>query len=389
MKLKRQPDDFQVEEIPLVTPGEGGRFVFYRLTKRGLGTLEAIEAIRRRWNLAGRQISYGGLKDRHAATVQYLTIADGPVRTLHESSFDLEPLGRVAAPYGPSRFRGNRFLVVLRDLSAAAIESACRAITELPRDGLPNYFDDQRFGSVGIGREFIAAAWLRGDHERALWLALAEPNPSDRPGTKAEKGVLRSCWGRWPDAKARLGRSHARSLVTYLVDHPADYRGAFARLRRELRSLYFSAFQSHLWNQMLARWIEQVTRPEQRVYLAFKAGALPIHRRLDPGQAAALCDYQIPLPSARTPLPEGTLGKVAQATLEPFGLAWQDLRVKHLKDVFFSKGLRPALFFAGHLTSQTASDELFPGRQKLQLGFELPKGAYATLVVKRVTDAAS
>ena len=43
------------------------------------------------------------------------------------------------------------------------------------------------------------------------------------------------------EAKARLGRSHARSLVTYLVDHPTDFRGAFARLRRDLRSLYFSA----------------------------------------------------------------------------------------------------------------------------------------------------
>jgi tRNA pseudouridine13 synthase len=74
--------------------------------------------------------------------------------------------------------------------------------------------------------------------------------------------------------------------------------------------------------------------------------------------------------------------------LQPFGLAWEDLRVKHLKDVFFSKGLRPALFLAQNLTHTVARDELYAGRQKLQLGFELPKGAYATLVVKRVTDAA-
>jgi tRNA pseudouridine13 synthase len=388
MKLKRQPEDFQVAEIPLVTPGDQGPFVFYRLTKRGLGTLEAIEAIRRRWNLAARQISYGGLKDRHAVTVQYLTIADGPNRRLHETSFDLEPLGRLRAPYGPDQFQGNRFVVVLRDLSAAALERANGALAELPRDGLPNYFDDQRFGSVSSGGEFIAAAWLRGDHERALWLALAEPNPLDRPGTKAEKAIVRSCWGRWPEAKSRLDRSHARSLVTYLADHPADYRGAFARLRRELRTLYFSAFQSHLWNQMLGHVIEQATRPEQRVALAFKAGSLPIHRRLDADQTAALGASRIPLPSARTPLPEGPLREPALAALAPFGLAWEDLRVKHLKDVFFSKGSRPALFFAANLTHDTAADDLYPGRQKLRLAFELPRGAYATLVVKRVTDAA-
>ena len=75
MKLKRQPEDFRVEELPLVEGGDRGRFGFYRLTKRGVGTLEAIEEIRRRrWNLSGRQIGYGGLKDRHAVTIQYLTI---------------------------------------------------------------------------------------------------------------------------------------------------------------------------------------------------------------------------------------------------------------------------------------------------------------------------
>ncbi len=55
-----------------------GRYTFYRLSKRDLGTIEAVEAICRRWNLSGRRVSYAGLKDRHAATIQYLTIADGP-----------------------------------------------------------------------------------------------------------------------------------------------------------------------------------------------------------------------------------------------------------------------------------------------------------------------
>jgi tRNA pseudouridine13 synthase len=388
MKLKRLPEDFQVEELPLAAVGDQGRFAFYRLTKRGLGTLEAVEAICRRWNLAGRRVSYGGLKDRHALTIQYLTIVDGPDRALHEASFDLEPMGRRAQPYGPAHFRGNRFAVVLRDLSEAATARAVAALAELPRDGLPNYFDDQRFGSVGFGGAFIAQAWLSGDHERALWLALAEPNPSDRPGTKAEKGILRETWGRWPEAKTRLGRSHARSLVTYLADHPTDFRGAFARLRRELRSLYFSAFQSHLWNLLLGRWIERETRPEQRVAIDFKVATLPIHRGLDPGQAAALADCRLPLPASRTPLPEGPLRDVALAVLEPFGLAWEDLRVKHLKDVFFSKGTRPALFFAANPTYDVDGDELHPGRRKLRMTFELPRGAYATLVVKRVTDAA-
>ena len=269
-------------------------------------------------------------------------------------------------------------------------EAAKVALEELPRDGLPNYFDDQRFGSVGLDGDFIGRAWLVGDHEEALRLAIAEPNPSDRPDARAEKAILRETWGDWVEAKARLPRSHARSLVTYLVDHPTDFRGAFARLRRELRSLYFSAFQSHLWNLQLARLIERTTRPDQRAMVEFKVASLPIHRGLDADQAALLTAARLPLPASRTPLPEE--GPVRDAVLEVvsgFGLAWEDLRVKHLKDVFFSKGVRPALFFAGGLTEKADPDDLYPGRTKIALAFELPKGAYATLVVKRVTDAAS
>src|SRR5262249_54005084 len=153
--------------------GDRGPFVLYRLTKRGLGTIEAVEAICRRWKLPGRSVSYGGLKDRHAVTTQYLTIREGPERALRESSLELEPLGRIARPYGPNLFRGNRFKVVIRDLSSEAAGRALQAVAQLPRDGLPNYFDDQRFGSVGLSGGFVARAWLVGDHEEALRLAIA------------------------------------------------------------------------------------------------------------------------------------------------------------------------------------------------------------------------
>ncbi|MHC5542651.1 tRNA pseudouridine(13) synthase TruD, partial [Singulisphaera rosea] len=196
------------------------------------------------------------------------------------------------------------------------------------------------------------------------------------------------CWGRWAEAKARLERSHARSLVTYLVDHPTDFRGAFARVRRELRSLYFSAFQSHLWNLILGRLITQTTREDQRIPFDFKVASLPIHRGLEAEQAESLASAKIPLPSSRNPSPEGLQGEIANEVVAELGLTWQDLRVRHLKDVFFSKGLRPALFFPENLAGDGGDDELEKGRKKLTLTFELPKGAYATLVVKRVTDVA-
>jgi tRNA pseudouridine13 synthase len=388
MKIKCQPEDFRVEELPLVWPDGSGRYTLYRLTKRGVGTIEAIETICHRWNIPGRRVSYAGLKDRHAVTTQYVSIVDGPARTLSAPNFEVEPVGRLPKPYGPQQLRGNRFELVLRDLTEEEVGRIITAIPAIPNDGLPNYFDDQRFGSVGSSGEFIAQAWLAGDFERALKLALADPNPFDRAGLKAQKATLRAHWGRWAEAKAGLPRSSARSIVTYLVDHPTDWRGAFARLRRELRTLFFSAFQSHLWNLILARWLECSTRPEQLVPTALKVGTLPFPRWLQPEQVRSLTALQLPLPSSRSQLPEGKLGEIILEVLQPFGLAWSNLRVRYLKDVFFSKGSRGCLFFPESLEFASLKDHLHTSRHALRLSFGLAKGSYATILVKRLTSVA-
>jgi tRNA pseudouridine13 synthase len=37
------------------------------------------------------------------------------------------------------------------------------------------------------------------------------------------------------------------------------------------------------------------------------------------------------------------------------------------------------------LRSEAGPDDLHPGRQRLVLDFDLPRGSYATLIVKRIT----
>jgi len=387
LKIKCRPEDFRVEEQPIVEPGENGPFVFYRLTKRGLGTPEALEAIRRRWNLAADRLHYGGLKDRHALTIQYLTISRGPEKPLRQTHLELEPLGRLERSYGPKSFRGNRFEIVARDLQPSRAKAIQADLDDLAVAGVPNYFDDQRFGSVGESGDFIAAAWIRGDYERALWLAIAEPNRADRPNDKRRKAILRNHWGDWNAAKERLDRSHARSLVTYLCDHPSDFRGAYARLRRDLRTIHVSAFQSHLWNLILARLIEQTTRADQCVPVHFRVAELPFPRALKAEQAARLADLMVPLPSARNRLGTDAVSETAQAVVEAQGLAWERLRIRHLKDVFLSKGVRPAMIRPEAWSSSIEEDALHPGRRALRLAFELPRGAYATLIIKRLTHA--
>ena len=107
MKLKQQPEDFQVEELTDVRPVGQGPFALYRLEKRGWSTPDALAAVRRRWQIEPRRVSYGGLKDRHAWTVQYLTIFHGPRRGLKHHDVSVEYLGQVPAAYTSADIRAN------------------------------------------------------------------------------------------------------------------------------------------------------------------------------------------------------------------------------------------------------------------------------------------
>src|SRR5262249_46666773 len=152
-------------------------------------------------------------KDRHAHTVQYITIFHGPRRRLTHHAIHLEYLGQVKAPYSSHDIRANHFQLTLRDLSANDVATIRVALEEVGRVGLANYYDDQRFGSVDSRGEFVARLMVLGRYEDALHQALAGPYEHDRTAQKKEKALLRDHWRDWPRCKELLPRSHALSLV--------------------------------------------------------------------------------------------------------------------------------------------------------------------------------
>jgi tRNA pseudouridine13 synthase len=385
MKLKQTPEDFQVEELTNVIQGEQGEFALYRLEKKGWTTVDAVQAIRRRWHLNRNQVSYGGLKDRHAKTVQYLTIFKGPRRDLQHDTVSIKYLGQVAQSYSSQFLRANRFSIVLRNINPGQMVDLKRTLGEVIAGGVPNYFDDQRFGSVGEAREFVAKYMVLGQYEKALKLALLAPYAFDRGGQKNEKAILRKHWGDWRKCKAFLARGQAAKPIDYLISRPTDFRGALIRLPGELGTLFLSAYQSHLWNQILARSIRRVCRPEQMVTVRTRLGELPMHRDLDELQTKTLADLLVPLPSARIKIdPSDPLATAINEVLADEGFKLGDMKLKGIREPFFSKANRAALLMPADLRFEFQDDENHAGQKKLMLAFDLPRGCYATMIVKRI-----
>jgi tRNA pseudouridine13 synthase len=389
MKVKCRPEDFRVEELT-ERRCDGGSFALYRLTKQSLGTPEAIDAICRPWRLRREAVGIGGLKDKHAVTRQFLSIEGGPHRALSQKSFSLEYLGQTSREYTSKDILANRFEIALRDLEPTDAEDIVRELPAVATHGVPNYFDDQRFGSVGESGDFIARPWCLGDYERALWLAIAEANEHDRGPTRDEKHAFREQWGNWQACRRSAVRPVSRAVFERLYRQPGDFRGAFVRIPQHERRMFLAALQSAVWNRVLAERVRAAVDAAELFGVEIGRQRLAFYRALPPGAGEPLFS-PLPLPSARERHDLGPLTDCYERVAAEFGLELRTLRVKFPRDSFFSRGSRAAVFCPQNLTHSIGPDELAKGgeadRRALALRFDLPPGSYATVLIKRLTEA--
>jgi tRNA pseudouridine13 synthase len=139
---------------------------------------------------------------------------------------------------------------------------------------------------------------------------------------------------------------------------------------------------------MLARWLALHCKPEQLATVRLRLGDVPMHRTLEASVFQELANLSLPLPSARTKLEPGDpRAELIQTVLASEGLEMSGMKVKGVRDLFFSRGERAALCLPAELAFAWEEDENHRGKQKLTLSFELPRGSYATLLVKRIASA--
>ena len=211
----------------------------------------------------------------------------------------------------------------------------------------------------------------------------------DRPRDREEKHIIREYWGQWTKIVAQLTESTRRSIIQHLARGSGDFRRAIALVRQDLRSLWLAAFQSHLWNQVLATIIRQVCQPQQLIQRSIGRHELPFFSNLNDDQRVQLSNTELPLPSARLKLEDDPVKSIYDAVLAAECLELRQVRVKYPRDSFFSKGKRAAVVLPGEFRHELTADELYRDRQKLLLSFLLPRASYATILVKQIAGTAA
>lgn len=179
--IKAAPQDFAVVEDLGYCPDGEGEHVLVRIRKTGANTRFVAEALAKFMKVPARDLSYAGMKDRHAVTEQTLCFRVPGNAMPALTGFALDGVEILEVVRHKRKLRvgalaGNAFRLVVRQISQRDEVEA--RLTHIRQCGVPNYFGEQRFGRNGnnlvtalkLARQEIQ---IRDRNKRGLMLSAA------------------------------------------------------------------------------------------------------------------------------------------------------------------------------------------------------------------------
>lgn len=383
MRIKAVPEDFVVEELLRLRPTSQGTHTLYRVRKVGITTLELKRRMAAILRCSPQAIHFPALKDRVAIAWQHATVAgtERPER-IEGKGFRAIRLGLLGRHLTPADLLGNRFTVVVREIPQEISEQLDRRIDALLRHGYPNYFDEQRFGSLPSDGSPSIGKWIaKRDAERALQTYLTIPFRGDPPSVRQFKEKAAAHWKDW-DMLFRLAPrpSNYRSVLTYLRDHPQGFRKALQLIPHRLLSIYLSAYQSLLWNRIVSYYLAE-TVPGPHIELVIGSESVIVPTDLSEGDVSRLRSTKVPLPHHKAIFPDERWQQVVSRVLEEEELSLADLKARILQKAYYSRSSRSIWIVPSELAISSLEKDSSDTVQAI-FRFVLPPGSYATLLLQ-------
>ncbi len=151
--IRQNLEDFKVDEIPAFECSGEGEHAFIHIEKRGENTDYIARQLARFAGVRQRDVSYAGLKDRHAVTTQWFSVwlpgkPDPDWSVLNSDNLKILQTQRHSRKLKRGSLAGNQFSLIIRDWSGdkAYLE---QQLQQIKLGGVPNYFGAQRFGREG------------------------------------------------------------------------------------------------------------------------------------------------------------------------------------------------------------------------------------------------
>jgi tRNA pseudouridine13 synthase len=380
--FKSTPEDFVVDEVPLYEFAGSGTHTLVKIEKTGISTFEAIKRICCEIGFNQRDVGSAGLKDTKGVTRQWLSFEH--VEPAKFESLDIPKLKVVSSTRHGNKLKrghlaGNRFEIAVREVSEADAEHARATLDLLAKRGVPNWYDSQRFGRRGDTGD-LGFALLAQDYELFFKLFLGTPeterDEQTRDARKAfEGGELENALQLFPG-----WANNERIALKAVIAHGQTLK-AMQKIPQKLKLLFLSAAQSTMFNQLLDKRFDAYDQIRTGDLAMKGSGATFIVEDAESERARAKAgeiSATGPIFGHRMQQPTGEVLELEQSILNERGLDEQAFK---LGKGLSQKGDRRPLRFM--LTEASCTHDAATGILHVQ--FRLPKGCYATVVLKEIT----
>ncbi|MBU2100382.1 tRNA pseudouridine(13) synthase TruD [Candidatus Micrarchaeota archaeon] len=387
-------DELQKLEIP-ENPKEC-KFLWMEMQKFNLDVNEAIRRIARFNGVSKKRITYAGVKDKRAITSQKICFFKPEIQRLKEFKSKFVKLGKAEWKKEKLRIgmlKGNKFEITIRKIELEKktkkrkgkaekeiketekkeeikeLETRIKNCFKEMEKGIPNYFGEQRFGGIRKVSHLVGKEFIKGNIKEGVMLYLTHTNESEEEEIRNARNKLKET-GNYAIALKEfpLKFRYERGILDHLNSHEEDFVGAFRVLPKALRYMFVHAYQSFLFNKIIEE------RINSGIGLEKTEGEILVN-----GLASA------PLIGFETVFAEGKTGEIEKKVFEEEDIELKQFYVKEMKEMS-SKGARKeiVLFPENLELKEISEDEFEEGKLKAKISFYLPKGNYATTVLKEI-----
>ncbi len=381
--IRAEIEDFEVEEVPLYPFSGEGEHCYVTVKKRNRTTLQVRSFLARTLGVNQEDIGFAGFKDKRAIATQtfsVLGVEEKDLSAIEETSWlEILSVTRHANKLRPGHLQGNKFKIRISEARTDGFDDACAILAKIREGGMPNYYHGQRFGRKSVGAR-IGCALLHRDVDLVVDLILGSAaGYHENYRELYNEGKLEEALEALPP-----GRATEAALLHALKRYPGNNRAAVRRIPRQLRRMYFSAYQSRLFNWALRERTEWDGPPYQ-VYegdLVQKTdtGGMFVVEDLEEARERAKNHMIIPtgpMFGKKMRSPAGRPGAMEAAILEAEKVRPASF-LSHVKGLKIDGTRRSACVWLGEVDCE----EEKPG--VIRFEFFLPPGCYATTLLDQV-----
>jgi tRNA pseudouridine13 synthase len=411
--LKTRFEDFVVEEITpegellssqdwsssntgLPIAGERDRYISFILQKIGLSTIDVSRILGSALKIPSSQITYAGLKDKRAITVQAMSVPSRvheSIKSLNLSNIIIRDLKYSHHPIQIGDLWGNHFQILLRDLEIDC-EEAAKLIRPLNTTPLLNYFGIQRFGiPIRPNTHLVGSSLVKRKFEEAIRFLLtttSEYEPKDLTEVRLKLAEDLTPTEKIIEIFPRDLR-YEKAVMKYLINHETDYKGAISKIPPRVLTIFVHSFQSYIFNRLISLRVKECMPIHLPIPGDFIIQLDETHSGRDSWlyvtdanleeriEMVQKGEYGLaaPVPGYATKTPESKQSELLLKILSNEGVTLRDFKNSDNRNLDSSGGL--------HLVSiNLHNSEVTCRNEGLQFQFNLRKGSYATIIMREI-----